>query len=180
MVCSRCISAVERIFRELGHDPLSVSLGEVDLESEIDIDDLRTIDDKLKSVGFEIIEDEKRRIIEKIKTTVIEMVRYPGGGTGTNHSAVIESSLHKSYNYISNLFSSVTGITIEHYIILQKIEKAKELLTYNELTVSEIAYQLGYSSVAHLSGQFRKVTGLTPTHFKEIGADRRKTIDQIR
>ena len=179
MVCKRCIMAVDRIFRESGYEPESVSMGEVVTSQVIDPDSLAHIRQKLKEVGFEIIEDSNSRIIEKIKNLIIETVHYSEDDQKLNYSVMIESELHKNYNYLSNLFSSITGTTIEQYIIHQKIEKAKELLVYNELNLSEIAFRLGYSSVAHLSSQFKKVTGLTATHFKEIGEHKRKAIDEV-
>ncbi|HKK43405.1 MAG TPA: helix-turn-helix domain-containing protein, partial [Bacteroidales bacterium] len=164
---------------EAGYDPESVILGEVDVLHEMSREELEEIGKNLRKIGFEIIENNNQQIIEKIKTLIIEMVHYSEDEPKYNHSQIIESKLHKNYNYLSNLFSSVTGTTIEHFLILQKIERAKEFLTYNELSLSEIAFRLGYSSVAHLSSQFRKVTGLTPTHFKEIAYNKRQTIDRI-
>lgn len=179
MVCNRCITAVDKIFSEEGQEPEYVKLGEVSVAHEISKEDLDNIGNRLRKIGFEFIEDSNQQIIEKIKTLIIEMVHHSEDETRYNYSRIIESKLNKNYNYLSNLFSSVTGTTIEHYLINQKIEKAKELLAYNELTLSEIAYRLGYSSVAHLSSQFKKVTGLTPTHFKEIGLSKRQTIDNV-
>lgn len=180
MVCNRCIMAVNAIFTEMGYPPQSILLGEVVVPRNIDPETLKTIDNKLHEIGFEIIEDNHKKIIERIKNIIIEMVHYSEEDQKLNYSAIIESKLNKSYNYLSNLFSSIEGTTIEHYIIHQKIEKAKELLVYDELTLSEIAFKLGYSSVAHLSNQFKKVTGLTPTHFKEIGETKRKAIDTVK
>ncbi len=179
MVCNRCITAVSNIFKESGIAPESVSLGEVITSLDIEPDLLTRIGTRLKETGFEIIEDSNSRIIEKIKNIIIAIIHYTENDQKLNYSVLIESELHKNYNYLSNLFSSITGTTIEQYIIHQKIEKAKELLVYNELTLSEISFKLGYSSVAHLSNQFKKVTGLTPTHFKEIGESKRKAIDEV-
>ena len=180
MVCNRCIIAVDTVFKEAGYLPQSVTLGEVEIPDDIPPVELDNISKNLQELGFEIIEDTNKKIIEKIKNIIIEIVHYSDDDQKVNFSSVIESKLNKSYNYLSSLFSSIEGITIEHYIISQKIEKAKELLVYNELSLSEIAYKLGYSSVAHLSSQFKKVTGLTPTHFKEIGEKKRKAIDEVR
>ena len=179
MVCNRCIMAVESVFKDSGISPALVSLGEVDVDNEINPGDMASIEKKLNELGFEIIEDNNSKIIEKIKTIIIDMVHHSEDEQRLNYSAIIESKLNRNYHYLSSLFSSVTGTTIEHYIIHQKIEKAKELLIYNELTLSEIAFRLGYSSVAHLSGQFKSVTGLTPSHFKELGINKRRTIDQV-
>ncbi len=172
--------AVNAVFKESGYPPESVSLGEVDTSDNIPQADLNTIGIKLKELGFEIIEDNHSKIIERIKNIIIERIHHSEEDQKFNYSAIIESELHRNYNYLSYLFSLIVGTTIEHYIIRQKIEKAKELLVYNELTLSEIAFKLGYRSVAHLSNQFKKVTGLTPTHFKEIGRTKRLAIDEVR
>lgn len=180
MVCNRCIMAVNTVFKETGCSPESVTLGTVDILDNISTDKMDMIGQNLKELGFEIIEDSNSRIIEKIKNIVIKTIHYTEEDQKFNYSTIIESKFNKNYNYLSNLFSSIEGTTIEQYIIHQKIEKAKELLVYNELTLSEIAFKLGYSSVAHLSNQFKKVTGLTPTYFKEIGEKKRKAIDEVR
>jgi len=171
--------AVENLFREFGHEPVSVTLGTVVLPLEINAENLTRISKRLNELGFEIIEDHKGRIIEKIKNVVIEHVYQSDEELQFNFSKIIENELNMNYNYLSNLFTSAEGITIEKYIIYQKIERVKEYLVYNELTISEIAIKLGYSSSAHLSTQFKKVTGLTPSYFKEIGQNKRKTIDQV-
>jgi AraC family transcriptional regulator len=179
MVCNRCIMAVTDVFKEEGYIPESVSLGEVDTKEEIPSGDMENISHKLQDLGFEIIDDSKGQLIEKIKNIIIELVHYGKDDEHFNYSTLIESELHKDYNYLSNLFSSVEGTTIEKYIINQKIEKVKELLVYGELTLSEIAFRMGYSSVAHLSSQFKKVTGLTPSHFKQLGDHKRKPLDEV-
>ena len=179
MVCNRCIMAVTDVFRNAGHNPESVSLGEVETKEEIPSTDGEIISRKLQELGFEIIDDNKGQLIEKIKNIIIELVHYGKDDEHFNYSTLIESELHKDYNYLSNLFSSVEGTTIEKYIIHQKIEKVKELLVYGELTLSEIAFQMGYSSVAHLSSQFKKVTGLTPSHFKHLGNHKRRPLDEV-
>ena len=179
MVCNRCIAAVKRVFEDLGFACNSVELGEVEVQKELTENEIERVKEKLQSLGFELLDDSKKKIIEKIKTIIIEQVHYNrGGDERSNLSDLLSSSLHKDYSYLSNLFSEVEGTTIEKYLINQKIEKAKELLVYDELSLSEIAFQLGYSSVAHLSSQFKKVTGLTPTHFKNMGG-RRKTLDEV-
>ena len=172
--------AVDKIFTESGYKGFSVSLGEVSFPDETNEHDLKGIDKKLKELGFEIIEDHKSRIIEKIKNIIIELIHNSDGELKYNFSDIIVSRINMNYNYLSNLFSSIEGTTIEKFIILQKIEKVKELLAYNELTLNEIAYKLGYSSTAHLSNQFKKETGLTPTFFKEIGQNKRRMIDEIK
>ena len=171
--------AVDNVFKQSGHFPENVSLGEVDLVDDLDDQEMKDIGKELQRLGFEIIDDAKSRIIEKIKNIVVRQIHHSDGAMKINYSTLIESELHKDYNYLSSLFSAITGTTIEKYIIDQKIERVKELLVYNELTLSEIAFSMGYSSVAHLSNQFKKVTGLTPSHFKEIGSNKRKPLDEV-
>jgi YesN/AraC family two-component response regulator len=172
--------AVDEVFSDAGYKPSSVKLGEVEVEEELTGDQIRLIEGKLKRLGFEIIEDHTGKIIEKIKNLVIEHIHQSDGDLKYNFSELIESEIHMNYNYLSNLFSAAEGTTIEQYIIHQKIEKAKEYLAYNELTISEIAYKLGYSSPAYLSNQFKKVTGLNPSFFKKIGYSRLKSLDQVK
>ena len=177
MVCDRCKLVVRQELEKLGLQPEKVALGEITLkEAHIPDAVLKKLDDTLLTLGFERIDDRKARLIENIKNKVIEMIHYGDPANRKfNWSVILSESLHYEYNYLSNLFSSVEGITLEQYIIRQKIEKAKELLFYDELNLSEIAHKLGYSSVAHLSGQFKKITGFTPTELKKSRA-----IDQIR
>jgi AraC-like DNA-binding protein len=179
MVCNRCIMAVKKIFEDSGIVPESVVLGEVRTYEVIDRASLQDIQKKLHEVGFEIIDDNKARIIEKIRNLIIELVHHGREDAHLNYSALITSALNKDYNYLSSLFSSVVGLTIEKYIIHQKIERVKELLVYDELNLSEISFQLGYSSVAHLSSQFKKVTGLTPSRFKQLRDPQRKPLDEV-
>jgi AraC family transcriptional regulator len=179
MVCDRCISSVSVIFKETGYVPGKVSLGEVEINDVISYETLAVIKGKLVDNGFEMISDHKSQIIEKIKNIIINIVHYINTSQKENYSTLIENEIGRDYTYLSNLFSSVEGITIEKYVILQKIEKVKELLVYHELTLSEIADRLGYSNVAYLSSQFKKVTGLTPTHFREIKENRRKPLDKL-
>jgi AraC-like DNA-binding protein len=133
----------------------------------------------LKDEGFELIDDKKSRVIEQIKKLILELIKKDYPEKKVSLSVYLTENLHHDYTYISSLFSSVEGKTIENYFILQKVEKIKEYLVYDELSISEIAYKLGYSSVAHLSNQFKKVTGLTPSHFKSIGAIKRQPIDNL-
>ena len=168
MVCDRCKMAVSQELEKLNLQPEKVALGEVVLRDELSSETQRKLDDALQALGFERIDDRKARLIESIKNKVIELVhRGSPSDRKLNWSDIISDSLHYEYNYLSNLFSSVEGITLEQYIIRQKIEKVKELLFYDELTLSEIANKLGYSSVAHLSGQFKKVTGFSPSEMKK-------------
>lgn len=178
MVCPRCIMAVENILNRQGIQPLDVRLGEVIVAKDLDDADIQSFRSALESVGFELLDDNQQQLIAQIKTTIINHIHF-SGENGFNISEILTNDLHKDYSLLSKLFSSTEGITIEHYTILQKIEKAKELLTYNKQTLSEIAFALGYSSVSHLSSQFKKVTGLTPTQFKAQGVDLRKSLDRL-
>lgn len=179
MVCNRCIMAVESEFEKLGLHPVSVELGEVEIQ-ENKIDNIKNdLKHNLLSLGFDLIDDKKSQTIEKIKNVIIDLVHHQDNDAKHNLSDVLISKLPYDYNYLSNLFSEIEGTTIEKYFIAQKIEKVKELLVYDELTLSEIAFRLNYSSVAYLSNQFKKVTGLTPSHFKRIGENKRKTLDEV-
>lgn len=179
MVCNRCKMVVKNEMEKLGFYPMSLTLGEVELENELLSSEKLTINNHLRTFGFELIDDKKSRIIEKIKNVIINLVHCQDNETKINLSDLLSNSLHHDYNYLSNLFSEVEGTTIEKYLIAQKIEKVKELLVYDELSLSEIAFRLKYSSVAYLSNQFKKVTGLTPSHFKQIKEDKRKPLDKV-
>jgi AraC family transcriptional regulator len=169
MVCNRCIMAVQQAFDKAGLHTEKISLGEIEIkESEIPNELLHQLDSNLLSLGFERIDDRKARLIEGIKNKVIQLIHHSKEiDRKYNWSEILSDEMHYEYNYLSNLFSSIEGITLEQYIIRQKIERAKELLFYDELTLSEIANRLGYSSVAHLSGQFKKITGMTPSELKK-------------
>ena len=162
-----------------GYQPIFVNLGEVEIQGVLSKDQLAQLDNSLKSLGFEIIDDKKSQTIEKIKTAIVTLVHHSDQNIKTNLSQFISSQIHQDYNYLSNLFSEVEGTTIEKYFITQRIEKVKELIVYDELSLSEIAYQLGYSSVAYLSNQFKKITGFTPTYFKSLKEDKRKNIEEL-
>jgi AraC-like DNA-binding protein len=177
MVCNRCIMVVKNELEKFGYAVSAIQLGEVEIK-ENDFDKKKT-GEKLKELGFELIDDKKGRIIEKIKNEVVGLVHYSSEDTHINYSEYLAEKLKYEYNYLSNLFSEVEGITIEKYIIAQKIERVKELLVYDELSLSEIAHQMGYSSVAYLSTQFKKVTGLTPTYFKNVKENKRQPLDKL-
>lgn len=179
MVCNRCLMAVQQEAGQLGLPVKSLKLGELVLENEIKPEEKQALEANLTALGFEIIDDKKSRIIEKIKNVIIKLVHHQDNELKSNLSAVLSDELHHDYNYLSNLFSEVEGTTIEKYFIAQKIEKVKELLVYDELSLSEIALQLNYSSVAYLSNQFKKVTGFTPSHFKQIEGNKRKPLDKV-
>jgi AraC-like DNA-binding protein len=181
MVCDRCIAAVRQELDQIGLAYKQVRLGEVELAREPDPRQLEQLKHQLEEQGFELLDDRKSKIVEQIKTFIISTIH---GSLQDEQqfklSALLEKELQLDYHYLSTLFSSVEGITIEKYTILQRIEKVKELLTYDEKNLSEIAYELGYSSVQHLSQQFRKVTGLTPSQFKKMGGGRRKPLDKVK
>lgn len=181
MVCNRCVMAVDNLLEETGFTGYKVGLGLVELEEE-ELNEAKKdiLKQKLEAIGFELIDDRKGQLIEAIKNFIIHKVHHDNlHGQLVNWSDLIADELHYEYKYLSRLFSSVEGITIEQFIIHQKIERAKELLIYDELTLSEIAFKLSYSSVAHLSNQFKNVTGMTPKSFKQIGADKRKPLDEV-
>lgn len=179
MVCNRCIMVVQNELEKLGLPVKQVELGEVELERKLSASEKENITAALSPLGFEVIDEKKSRVIEKIKTTIIDLVHHQDGDMQQNLSDVLRSKLHQDYSHLSKLFSEVEGTTIEKYFIAQKIEKVKELLVYDELSLSEIAHRLNYSSVAYLSNQFKKVTGLTPTHFRQVGKNKRKPLDEV-
>ena len=179
MVCNRCIMVVQNELEKLGLPVKQVELGEVELERKLSAGEKENITAALSPLGFEVIDDKKSRVIEKIKTTIIDLVHHQDGDMQQNLSDMLRSKLHQDYSHLSKLFSEVEGTTIEKYFIAQKIEKVKELLVYDELSLSEIAHRLNYSSVAYLSNQFKKVTGLTPTHFRQVGKNKRKPLDEV-
>jgi AraC-like DNA-binding protein len=179
MVCPRCIASVEAILKNLKIDYGSVTLGQVNTPQIISTEKKEVLNEVLLSHGFELLEDSKSKIINKIKGLIVDEIHYKKDILKVNFSSFIAEELDQEYTSLSKLFSSVEGITIERFILKQKIEKVKELLFYNQLTLSEIAFQLNYSSTAHLSSQFKKETGLTPTQFKNIRKPLRKSLDQL-
>ena len=179
MVCSRCKMVVKDELIKLGLHPTSVALGEVEIAEELNAKKKDEVNKALRLFGFDLIDDKKSKLIEKIKNIIVELVHYSEEQLETNFSEHISQLLHHDYNYLSNLFSEVEGTTIEKYFISQKIEKVKELLKYDELSLSEIAERLGYSSVAYLSSQFKKQTGLTPTFYKSLKQNKRKNLDDL-
>jgi AraC-like DNA-binding protein len=179
MVCDRCISTVGHIFSDLGIPINHVSLGEIHLKKALTKEQIQAVESRLKKVGFELIEKRVNQVVEEIKKLII---KYISLGMEMEHiklSSYITKHLSYEYSYLSDMFSSIEGKTIEQFFILQRIEKVKELLVYDQLSLTEISYQTGFSSVHHLSAQFKKVTGLTPSHFKKIGAQKRKTLDSL-
>ena len=170
--------AVENILDELNIQPIEVRLGEVLVEKELNSHDLDSFQKALEKLGFELLDDKNSTIINQIKTVIIHQIQHSDEQNFVL-SELISEKLNKDYSQLSKLFSTTTGITIEQFSILQKIEKAKELLVYDELSLKEIAYRMGYSSSAHLSAQFKKVTGQTPSEFKSLAEKDRKGIDGI-
>lgn len=179
MVCSRCKMAVKSELETLGLHPIYVELGEIEIQ-ESNIEKVKEdLISNLQSLGFDLMNDKQSKTIEKIKNLIVELVHYQSNDTKYNLSDYLTQNILQDYNTLSRLFSEVEGTTIEKYFINQKIEKVKELLTYDELNLSEIAERLHYSSVAHLSNQFKKVTGFTPTFFKQMKNKNRKQINDI-
>lgn len=181
MVCPRCIKVVREELTKLDLDVRNVVLGEVEVGGDAKTLPAEKIRRVLHENGFELIEDKRVKVIEKIKHAVLKLVQndYEKNPIRLKDSEFIAQEVGQDYHSLSTLFSSVEGITVEHYIILQKIERVKELLKYGELSLSEIAYTMGYSSVAHVSNQFKKVTGMTPSRFKALGNAHRHPIDHI-
>jgi AraC family transcriptional regulator len=181
MVCNRCILAVEDILQNEMIPFQKVSFGEIHFAEEPSQQQKDRLTKRLTTIGFEIIDNHTGGLIEKIKTLVIKRARneVTEQERKLKLSRYVSENVNHEYTYLSSLFSSVEGRTIENYFIEQRIEKAKELLVYGQLTLSQIAFDLEYSSVAHLSNQFKKITGLTPTHFKKIGMDKRRSLDTI-
>lgn len=179
MVCERCIMAVRQELQQLGLAYHNVQLGEIELTEVPDPQQLTDLSHALSAIGFELLDDKKARTVEKIKTTIVSLIHRNNDEFNLKLSALLEEKLGLDYAYLSTLFSSVEGITIEKYAILQRIEKVKELLVYDELSLGEIADRLGYSSVQHLSLQFKKITGLTASQFRNLKEKGRIPLDKI-
>lgn len=180
MVCGRCKTVVRQELEALGHQVLTIELGEVILEKPATEVQLDQILERLKTHDFELLSDKKQQLIERVKTAIVELVHLQNDGLRRmKHSDYITEKVSRDYRYLSTLFSEVEGITIEQYLIHQKLERVKELLVYDELTLSQIADLLNYSSVAHLSAQFKSITGMTPSQFKRLRDKTRKPLDEI-
>jgi len=179
MVCNRCIQVVGEELERLGVDVADIQLGEVKLARKVSDEQLLLLREVLSHREFKLLEDNNSKLIEQIKTAAIDLVHNPEVKINLNVSDYLEQRIGKDYSYLSNLFSSVENVTIEKFIILQKVEKVKELLIYNELTLSEISYELDYSSVQYLSGQFSKVTGMSPSEFKKLIIKERLPLDKV-
>lgn len=179
MVSIRCKMLVKAELKNLGLHFIVVELGEVDIMEELSAEQRLQLKTALAASGLELMDDQKANLIEKIKKVIIEMVHYADELPRIKNSEYLSEKLHYDYTYLANLFSEVAGITIEHYIIEHKIERVKELLMYDELNLTQISYKMNYSSVAHLSNQFKKVTGFTPSHFKQLKDKRRKSLEDV-
>lgn len=179
MVSSRCKAVVKEELRKMGLHFILVEMGEVDVMENLTTEQREQLKKGLQNYGLELMDDKRSVLIEKIKNIIIDMVHHSNELPKVNYSTFISEKLGYDYTYLSNVFSEVKGITIQHFIINHRIEKVKELLLYDELNLSEISYKLQYSSVAHLSGQFKKVTGYTPSHFKQMTGRGRIPIEEI-
>lgn len=179
MVSNRCKLAVKEVLKNLGLHFIVVDLGEVEIMEDLSQEQRAQLKANLLLSGLELMDDRRGILIERIKNAIIEMVHHADENLKTNFSDYLSEKLHYDYTYLANLFSEVQGTTIGQFIIAHKIERIKELITYGELNISEIAWKMNYSSVAHLSNQFKKMTGLTPTHFKQLKDKRRSPIEEV-
>jgi AraC-like DNA-binding protein len=179
MVSTRCKLVVKDALKKMNLHFIVVELGEIDIMEELSLLQQEELKKELLVSGLELMDDKRAVLIEKIKNIIVEMVHYSDELPKVNYSDYISEKLQRDYTYLSNIFSEVKGITIQQFIIIHKIERAKELLLYDELNLTEISYKLNYSSVAHLSNQFKKVTGLSPSHFKQLKDKRRNPIEEI-
>ena len=179
MVSNRCKMVVKEILKELNLHFILGDLGEVEIMENISLEQREYLKKELIESGLELMDDKKSILIEKIKNIIIQMIHHSEENIKINFSDYLSEKLHHNYNYLANLFSDTQGTTIEHFIIYNKIERVKELMIYGELTITEIAYKMNYSSVAHLSSQFKKVTGLAPSHFKQLKDKRRNSIEEL-
>ena len=179
MVSNRCKMAVKEALKNLGLHFIVVDLGEVDLMESLTLEQRVELKSILQMSGLELMDDKRAVLIEKIKNAIVEMVHHTNELIKVNFSDFLSQKLNLDYTYLANLFSEVQGTTIEQFIISHKIERIKELIIYGELSITEIAWKMNYSSVAHLSNQFKKMTGLTPSHFKQLKEKRRSPIEEI-
>lgn len=179
MVSARCKMAVKEELKKLGLHFILVDLGEVDIMENINSSQREQVRAALQDVGFELMDDKRAVLIEKIKNVIIEMVHHSDEIVKVNFSSYLSEKLNHNYTYLANLFSEVQGTTIEQFLISHKIERIKELIIYGELNITEIAWKMNYSSVAHLSNQFKKSTGLSPSHFKNLKNKRRNPLEDV-
>lgn len=179
MVSARCKVAVKEVLKNMGLHFVLIDLGEVDVMEKLSDEQRVELKALLLAAGFELMDDKRAVLIEKIKNVIVEMVHHSDELIKTNFSDFLSAKLNHDYTYLANLFSEVQGTTIEQFIISHKVERIKELIIYGELNITEIAYKMNYSSVAHLSNQFKKVTGLSPSHFKKLKDKRRSPIEDV-
>ncbi|MBB1139749.1 AraC family transcriptional regulator [Myroides sp. WP-1] len=179
MVCHRCILAVDQILTEFKYVPIAIKLGEVELQEQLDDEALQKLAESLEAIGFELLNDKEKQLVAQIKALLIALLQTEQWTLETPLSVYLAGELNKDYLFLTQLFSQIEATTIEQYFIQLKIEKVKELLLYDELSLKEIAFRLNYSSVAHLSTQFKKITGMTPTGFKQLTAPHRRQLDEL-
>lgn len=179
MVSLRCKLMVKEELKKLGLHYVIVDLGMIEILEDISEEQRILLKERLKKSGLELLDNKKSILIDKIKSLIIEMIHYSDELPNVNYSDYLSEKLGYDYTYLSNVFSEVKGTTIQHFIILHKIEKVKELLIYDELSLTEISYKMHYSSVAHLSNQFKKITGLTPTYYKHLKNKRRQNLEDV-
>jgi len=179
MVCIRCQMVVKDVLEKLGLEYTYVRIGEINIKENISDEQIKQLDKALRKSGLELMDNKKSVLVEKIASAIIELVHYTEEQIKVNLSDYLSEKLDHDYTYLSNLFSEVKSTTIENFYLTHKIEKVKELIVYDELNLTEISYRMHYSSVAHLSNQFKKFTGLTPSHFKELKNKRRGTLEDV-
>ena len=179
MVCSRCQMVVKSELEKLGLHYADVRIGEAEIIENILAEQKKKLDDALRKSGLELMDNKKNILVEKIKTAIIELVHYTDDQIKVNLSEHLADKLNHDYTYLANLFSEVKGVTIEQFYLTHKIERVKELIVYDQLNLTEIAYTMHYSSIAHLSNQFKRYTGLTPTQFKQLAHRRRDSLENV-
>ncbi len=179
MVCDRCKMAVETLLQRQHLTPVEVDLGRAVVAEEVSAQQREAFREALEAWGFELLDDRRQQTMQLIKASIIKLVHYKGNASAVNLSAMLSEELHQDYSALSKLFSECASMTIERYYMEQRIERVKELLTYGEMTLTEIAQQMNYSSVAYLSSQFKTITGMRPSEFKQLHQKNRKTIDSI-
>ncbi len=180
MVCDRCILVVRQLLDQMNVEYKQIQLGMVELKEEMTPNQLEKFGELVSMKGFELLDDKKARLVENIKITIISLIQgYSDLDFNKKLSVILVEKLQHDYHFLTTLFSAVEGVTIEKFVILQRIEKVKELLMYGEMNMSEISYELGYSSVQHLSQQFKKITGFTPTQFRQLKGNNRKPLDKV-
>ncbi|MBN1184515.1 MAG: helix-turn-helix transcriptional regulator [Bacteroidales bacterium] len=179
MVCIRCQMVVKSELEKLGLEYTFVKIGEANVKGQVSEEILGQLDVALRKSGLQLMDNKKSILVEQIKSAIIDLVHYTDEQIKVNLSDYLSEKLNHSYTYLANLYSEVKGVTVEQFYLNHKIEKVKELIVYDELNLTEIAYKMHYSSVAHLSNQFKKITGLTPSHFKALKNKRRKTLENV-